>query len=202
MNLIQRALQHRYNSDVFQRVVYSESHDEVANGKSRVPSEIDPADPTGWFAQKRSTLAAALVFTAPGIPMIFQGQEFLKGGWFDDSQGIDWDQEHDCRGILRLYRDLIHLRRNLAGATRGLTGQHLDVHHCNDGDKVVAFRRWADGGPGDEVLVVANFANRGEDFGNLPSGDATAEVHPYDNQPHSASLKLAPYSVLIYSQDP
>jgi 1,4-alpha-glucan branching enzyme len=228
MHLIQRALQHRYNSDVFQRVVYSESHDEVANGKSRVPSEVDPAEPTGWFAQKRSTLAAALVFTAPGIPMLFQGQEFLKGGWFDDSQGIDWDQEHDCRGILRLYRDLILLRRNRGGVTRGLTGQHIDVPHCNDGDKVIAFRRWADGGPGDDVIVIANFANRAwhdyrvgfpreglwrlrfnsdakhysEDFSDFPSGDVTAEAKPYDGQPHSASLKLAPYSVLIYSQEP
>ena len=55
-------------------------HDEVANGKARVPQEIAPGDPTHCSAQKRSTLAAALVFTAPGIPMLFQGQEFLEGG--------------------------------------------------------------------------------------------------------------------------
>ena len=43
-------------------------------------------------AQKRSTLGAALVFTAPGIPMLFQGQEFLQGGWFQDTVPLDWDQ--------------------------------------------------------------------------------------------------------------
>jgi 1,4-alpha-glucan branching enzyme len=32
-----------------------------------------------WYARKRSTLAAAMVFTAPGIPMLCQGQEFLEG---------------------------------------------------------------------------------------------------------------------------
>jgi len=69
----------------FQRVIYSESHDEVANGKARVATEIDPHDPDSWCAQKRTTLAAALVLTAPGIPMLFQGQEFLEDGWFQDS---------------------------------------------------------------------------------------------------------------------
>ena len=34
----------------------------------------DNDDPTGYYAQKRSTLGAALVLTSPGLPMIFQGQ--------------------------------------------------------------------------------------------------------------------------------
>ena len=54
------AITFKYNNAAFQRVIYSESHDEVANGKARVPHEIDPLDPTGYFAQKRSTLAAAM----------------------------------------------------------------------------------------------------------------------------------------------
>src|SRR5690606_24665922 len=98
MESVKNAICHRYNLDAFERVVYSESHDEVANGKARVPTEIDPDDPRGWFAQKRSTLASALTLTAPGIPMLFQGQEFMRGKWFDDSRGIDWQQEEDCRG--------------------------------------------------------------------------------------------------------
>ena len=47
-----------------------------------MPQDIDGSDAQGWFARKRSTLAAALVMTAPGIPMLFQGQEFLEGEWF------------------------------------------------------------------------------------------------------------------------
>ena len=59
-------------------MIYSESHGERSrNGKARVVHEIAPDDPDNYFAQKRSTLAAALVFTSPGIPMLFQGQEFL-----------------------------------------------------------------------------------------------------------------------------
>src|SRR5436190_9648899 len=75
---VRDALYHRYNGDAEQRVIYTESHDEVANGHARVPEEIWPGNAGSWFSRKRSTLGAALVFTAPGIPMIFQGQEFLE----------------------------------------------------------------------------------------------------------------------------
>ncbi len=104
-----RAIEYSYG-DAFARVIYTESHDEVANGKARVPEEIDGDDPTGYFAQKRSTLGAGLVLTSPGIPMIFQGQEFLEGGWFRDDVALDWDQAKDFRGIVKLYRDLVVLR--------------------------------------------------------------------------------------------
>jgi 1,4-alpha-glucan branching enzyme len=86
---IRDALSYRYNDDAFARVIYSESHDEVANGKARVPQEVDPNNPKGWYARKRSTLAAAMVFTAPGIPMLFQGQEFLEGEWFRDTVPLE-----------------------------------------------------------------------------------------------------------------
>jgi 1,4-alpha-glucan branching enzyme len=146
--------------DPFTRVIYTESHDEVANGKSRVPEEIAPGDAAGYFARQRSTLGAALVFTAPGIPLIFQGQEFLEDRWFEDRRPLDWPKTRDNKPILELYRDLIHLRRNLCGTTAGLSGPHVYVYHVNNEDKVIAFHRWEQGGIGDDVVVVANFANR------------------------------------------
>ncbi len=154
---IRDALCYRYNDDAFDRVIYSESHDEVANGKARVPQEINPKDPKGWYARKRSTLAAAMVFTAPGIPMLFQGQEFLEGEWFRDTVPLDWDQRDEFHGIVRLYRDLIRLRLNRDGFTRGLCGQFTQVYHLHDERKVIAFHRWDKGGPADDVVVVANF---------------------------------------------
>ncbi len=36
MHAVAAAITHRFNDDAFQRVIYSESHDEVANGKARV----------------------------------------------------------------------------------------------------------------------------------------------------------------------
>lgn len=159
LDSVRRALEGRYNGDPFQRVIYSESHDEIANGKARVASEIDPKNPDSWAAQKRTTLAAALVLTAPGIPMLFQGQEFLEDGWFQDSVPLDWDKSEEFSGLVRMYRDLIHLRLNRFGSTRGLTGSGLNTFHQNQADNVIAFHRWHQGGPGDDVVVVVNLSH-------------------------------------------
>jgi 1,4-alpha-glucan branching enzyme len=223
---IRDALSYRYNDDAFARVIYSESHDEVANGKARLPQEVDPQDPKGWYARKRSTLAAAMVFTAPGIPMLFQGQEFLEGGWFRDTVPLDWDQRDEFQGIARLYRDLIRLRLNHDGVTRGLCGQFLQVHHLDDECKVLAYHRWEKGGPADDIVVVANFLHEpqdgyvigfpaagtwqlrfnsdwqgySKDFQGHPSGNVVAEPGQYDGFPFHAALSVGPYSVLIFSQ--
>lgn len=228
MEAVATAIQFRYNIDSFERIIYSESHDEVANGKARVPQEVDGGDPQGFYAQKRSTLAAAMVFTAPGIPMLFQGQEFLEGEWFRDNVPVDWYNAKDFRGIVRLYRDLIRLRLNRDGHSRGLCGQYVHVAHCNNEAKLISFRRWDTSGPGDDVLVVANFsAERRENyrvgfpaeglwklrlnsdwqgystlFTGTPEGDVNADAQGYDNLPASAEVSVGPYSVLIFSQDP
>lgn len=224
MEAVRHALAFNYDGDAFRRVVYSESHDEVANGKARVPHEVNPGDPEGWHAQKRSTLAACLVFTAPGIPMLFQGQEFLQGEWFRDDVPLDWDNNDTYRGIVRLYRDLIALRLNRTGETRGLCGQFINIFHVNDQDNVLAFQRWDRHGPGDDVVVVLNFGHQdwkdyeigmpaaghwrlrfnsdassySDDFGNYPSADVVARGDPRDGLAARASVAIAPYSALIY----
>ncbi|MDB6155642.1 MAG: glgB, partial [Chthoniobacteraceae bacterium] len=131
MESVRGALLHRYDGNMTCRVIYTESHDEVANGKARVTTEINSEDPQGWHALKRSTLGAGLVLTAPGIPMLFQGQTMLEDGWFQDTDPLDWNKTKRFAGVTRLYRDLIRLRLNLDGVSRGLTGQHITVHHVN-----------------------------------------------------------------------
>jgi 1,4-alpha-glucan branching enzyme len=208
LDSVRQALEGRYNGDPFQRVIYSESHDEVANGKSRVTSAIDPHNPDSWFAQKRTTLAAALVLTAPGIPMLFQGQEFLEDGWFQDSIPLDWHKSEEFSGLVRMYRDLIQLRLNRGGATRGLTGSGLNTFHQNQADNVLAYHRWHQGGPGDDVVVVVNLSHLAHEnyrlgfpapgtwrlrlnsdwrgyspgFGNQPSSDVVAAVEQVEGQ--------------------
>jgi 1,4-alpha-glucan branching enzyme len=227
MLAIRDALYHRYNGNAMQRVIYTESHDEVANGKSRVPEEIWPGNADSWFSRKRSTLGAALVFTAPGIPMIFQGQEFLEDGYFQDTDPLDWARLQAFSGIHLLYRDLIRLSRNWFNQTRGLRGQHINVHHVNNADKVIAFHRWEKGGLGDDVVVIANFADRSydsyalgmpragqwyvrfnsdwqgysADFGNHLGYNTTAGGGSMDGMPFQANVGIGPYSVLILSQD-
>lgn len=231
MDAIARSIGFRYNEDAIQRVIYSESHDEVANGKARIPQEINPDNATDYFARKRSTLAAGLVFTCPGIPMLFEGQEILTDGWFRDDQAVDWSRLGQFRGINRLYRDLLHLRRNLFDNTRGLVGPHVRVFHYNHEQKVIAFHRWMNGGPKDDVIVVASFSNQlveanyriglphagdwitrfnsdwkgySPDFSDVTTsqdGHITTEEVPYDGFAQSATVSLPPYSLLIFSQE-
>ena len=227
MYAVRDAIYHRYNADAFERVIYTESHDEVANGRARVPEEISPGNAGSWFSKKRSTLGAALVFTSPGIPMIFQGQEFLEDEWFRDQDPIDWSKKDTYSGILQMYRDLIRLRRNWYDNTRGLGGQHVHVHHVNNNDKVTAFHRWERGGPRDSVIVVVNMASRGYNsynigfpregfwrvrfnsdwsgydtsFGNHFSYDTVANLGARDGMPCNGNVGIGPYSVIILSQD-
>jgi len=226
MNAVQGAIANRYNTDAFGRVVYTESHDEDANGHQRVPEEIWPGQADSYFSKKRSTLGAVLVFTSPGIPMIFQGQEFLQYGFFDASKQLDWSLETSESGILNLYRDLIHLRRNWFNNTRGLQGQNLNVHHVNNQDKAIAFHRWDQGGAGDDVVVLLNMANRAydsysigvpreglwrvrfnsdwngysPDFGNQSSLDTWSINGSQDGMAFHASVGIGPYSAVILSQ--
>jgi len=160
MAAVRDAIALRNHNDAFARVLFTESHDEVANGNARVPEEIAPGQADTVFAKKRSVLGAVMVMTAPGIPLLFQGQEFLESGWFDDHVPLDWRKAQTHAGIVALYRDLIGLRRNVQGVTRGLLGQHINVHHVDNDAKLIAFHRWDAGGPGDDVIVVLNFANR------------------------------------------
>ena len=62
-----------YNGDPFQSVIYTESHDEVANGSARMVSEIDPGDPEGEYAVKRALLgiAIAVSYTHLTLPTIY-----------------------------------------------------------------------------------------------------------------------------------
>ncbi|MEA2836973.1 MAG: 1,4-alpha-glucan branching enzyme [Bradyrhizobium sp.] len=104
MSVLSGIIGQRFNASAFQRVLYTESHDEVEGHGARVPELIWPGNADSYFSQKRSTLGAALVFTAPGIPMIFMGQEFLESGTWSDARALDWSKAARFAGIRTLYR--------------------------------------------------------------------------------------------------
>lgn len=224
---ISRAIEYRYDLDVFRRVIFTESHDEVANGKLRVPEEIWPGKVSSWFSKKRSTLGGALVLTSPGIPMIFEGQEFLEDCWFEGKVPIDWSRAQDESGILRMYRDLIALRRNLSGTTQGLCGQNTHIYHSDNENKIIAFHRFDKQGPNDSVIVVVNMMNKncddyvigfaraglwktrfnsdsynyGANFANHPTPDVNTYEEEIDGLPCSGKISIGPYTTVIFSQD-
>jgi 1,4-alpha-glucan branching enzyme len=217
----------------FKTVIYSENHDrdDPGQGGGRVNDMISPGASDSWPAKKRSTLAAAVVLTAPGIPMLFQGQEFLEFRPFPtsgdpDPAPIDWGLHDKFAGIRSLYRDLIHLRRNWFNNTRGLRGANTHVLPVF-ADNVLVYHRWDQGGAGDDVVVVCNFANQGyasyavgfpqggmwrvrfnsdagnydEFFGNWKSFDTVADGPALNGMPCSGNVGIGPYSCVILSQD-
>lgn len=214
------ALSRYYNGDAFQRVIYSDSHDSDANGGARLSEGISPGNPNSIYSRRRSLMAASIILTAPGVPMLFQGQEFVEGGSFNDWNALDWSRAEKLKGITLAYKHLISLRKNGYGNTRGLSGQSFKILHLNEESKVMAYHRWDQGGAGDDVIVVFNFANRiqkdyfinfprkgvwrvrfnsdwkgySADFKDLPLAEVNVEGD-------GATVLLAPYSVLIFSQD-
>ncbi|MGB3592681.1 MAG: alpha-amylase family glycosyl hydrolase [Ornithinimicrobium sp.] len=210
-----------------ERVIYTESHDEVANGRSRVPESVFPGAADSWHARTRAALGLALTLTSPGIPMLFQGQDFLEDRWFDDRTALDWGKAHRHAGFLHLVRQLIALRRNATGSTRGLSGRHTDIIRVDNDRKIVAYRRWSGGGPGDDTVVVLNLRSSpawdvsigmprsgrwqlrcntdasmfGPGLGAVHAHDLVTEPGGCDGYPQHARLTIGPYAALVYSQD-
>ena len=236
MDALRSFIEQRFNNDAFQRIVYTESHDEVGEahdpakrnvGQARIPEQIWPSNADSFYSQKRSTLGAAIVFTAPGIPMIFMGQEFLEWGRWSDARALDWSKVDRFPGIRNLYQDLIRLRRNWLNNTAGLKGPHVNVFHLNRDDKVIAFHRWDRGGPRDDVVIIANFGARSYPsysigiprdglwrvrfnsdwkgyspaFAGQSSNDFWAATPGQDNMPFRGAVELGPYTAIILSQE-
>lgn len=150
------ALQFVQSNDAFKRIIYTESHDEVANGKARVPEEVQPGDAESAFAKKRALLGIVLSLTAPGIPMLFQGQEFMEDSYFQDTVELNWDKLESHHGISRLVADLIKMRTGEIAGYEGLRQQPVNITHLNNDSKVLAYLR---GEENSRVLIVINFSN-------------------------------------------
>jgi 1,4-alpha-glucan branching enzyme len=143
-------------------VEYIESHDEVYAGRSpRIPRLADGANSRSWYARSRSRVASGILLTAPGIPMLFMGQEFLEDKQWSDNPGdfathsIWWGGvdggDKAMADYLRFTADLIHLRSRYPA----FRGNAIDVFHVNNGNRIIAHHRWLEGVGGDVVTVIS-----------------------------------------------
>lgn len=226
LNRLRDAVLNRIDSDAFKSIIYVESHDQVQGfGNARLPSQIDWFTPGGWAVKKRVGLAAAALFTTPGIPLLFQGSEFLETGIFQDTVPLDWAKTFWFSGMVNMHRDLIRLRRNWFNNTRGLRGQNVRVTAMNQDAKVIVYHRWDQGGAGDDCIVILNCANRAysdyrigvpqegfwrvrfnsdirdysPDFANWGAFDAWSSPAALDGFNYSISISLGAYTALILS---
>jgi len=224
MGIVVGALTGTSGGDPFGRVIFTEDHDIVGNNGARLPNKIDSVNPTSWTARKRSMLGAVLMMTAPGVPMLFQGQESLALGTFGDPPATLAAPTAAGLQIRAFYKDLIALRRNLAGKTGGLLDAEVELVHRNDDGKVVGFRRY--GTSGQDVLVVLNFKNKAyaeydigvagagswtirlntdataysTDFAAGQTGTVTAFAGVKDGKPYTLPLQLGAYSAMVLSR--
>jgi 1,4-alpha-glucan branching enzyme len=172
------------------------------------------------FARRQSLIASALLLTTPGVPMLFQGQEFMEGGSFSDWQALDWEKAAKHAGIIQAYTDLIALRKNASGFSAGLTSGDINIMNFDEDNKVIAYHRWKNGGPGDDVVVIVNFGDKlhADYLLGLPRNgnwrvrfNSTSKAYSADfkeagvTEVHvengTTSIVLPPSSVLILSQD-
>jgi len=148
----------------WQAVPCVENHDLVAIGReARIPALADGSNARSWYARSRSRFATGLLLTAPGIPQIFMGQEFLEDKqWSTDPKStanlIWWDglnagADRAMVNHLRFTQDLIRLRWNQPA----LRGENVNPFHVHNQNRVIAFHRWLEG-RGRDVIVVATLA--------------------------------------------
>jgi 1,4-alpha-glucan branching enzyme len=146
--------------NAWQSVTCVENHDIVKAGSGpRVPRLADSSNSRSWYARSRSRFAAAILLTAPGIPMIFMGQEFLEDKQWSDNPNapnlLYWDGlatgDKSMVDFLRFMQDLIALRWRHAA----LRGESVNVFHIHNVNRVIAFHRWIEG-EGRDVVVVGS----------------------------------------------
>lgn len=216
------AISRQVSGDAFKRIIFTESHDEVANGQERVASTVseDSEDVNNYFSKKLSALGVVATMTSAGIPMIFQGTELLEDKWFSDTDPIDWKRKEEFSGIFNLHKDIIRLRANCDGISKGLLGRNTEIIHYNDQNKVLAYVRWYDDRQVDGVVVVLNFSNESfpeyhlrmpceghwdlvfnsswkgydESFGDFEVLDVVADEHK------KASINIPSYAGLIFTK--
>jgi 1,4-alpha-glucan branching enzyme len=148
-------LQRYFNDDAFQKIIYSDSHDSAANGHQRLNAE---AGGESKSARQKALIASTVAFTAPGVPMILQGEEFLEDGYFNGWRAMDWHQLEEHPGITAAHRDLIRLRKEL----KGLSSEGFQLFHVNYNDAVLGYGRWSSDNT-DDALIVINFGQKSFD---------------------------------------
>lgn len=99
----------------------------------------------------QARVAAALLFTVPGLPLVYNGDEVgAEFEPYDEGPPIEW---RDAHGLLPLYTRLAELRRTVPA----LAGRALKLVATDQDADVLAYVR-PGAAPGQSLLVVLNFS--------------------------------------------
>jgi 1,4-alpha-glucan branching enzyme len=174
--------------DAWRAVQCVESHDEVYRDRDpRMPSlAVGGGNTRTWHARSRARVATGLILTAPGIPMLFMGQEIYEDKrWADDPPNhrgalVYWDGLNSDKSMIdfhRFTRELTWLRRRHPA----LRSEGVRTISMENGPRVLVVQRWVEG-VGRDVIVVASL-NEFTHYGYqipMPAGGQWLEVFNSD----------------------
>jgi 1,4-alpha-glucan branching enzyme len=171
-----------------------------------------------------------ICLTAPGIPMMFMGQEFLEDQLWSDNfilkqNLLNWSglqTQKKMADFLLFTSTLIKLRWQYPA----LRGQGFAYTHNNNAARVLAYHRWIPG-EGKDIMVVVHLGNNNaynyrvgfpiagswkeafnsDYFENCPNpntcgngGLVNTDNQAYDGFAYSAPLTLPANGVLVFSK--
>lgn len=138
-----------------------ETHDEVqVDRRPRIPTRADSSNSHSWFARSRTRVANAILLTAPGIPMLFMGQEFMEDKqWKNDGRAnLIYFDGLDPKNGNRVMQDFYFFMQELVALRRrqpALRGECSRVTLARNNDRILVMHRWLEGFARDVLVVVS-----------------------------------------------
>ena len=152
-------------------VQYTTNHDH-----ERLMYELGTANIFDEKAFRKCKLGMALVMTAVGVPMIWMGEEF---GEFSeksmDPRPLHWEllKNEPNADLQRYVSGLVYMRKTV-GAFKT---ENIEFFHLDPEQKVLAWKRWDDGGS--QVAVVVNFSDNSLGDYHVPNFPDDGDWHEY-----------------------
>jgi maltooligosyltrehalose trehalohydrolase len=128
MDRLMHSMQHHYGvSDWSRGVLYAHSHDEVGNSGKWVARAAAGSkdDIMGSYARAASRSGAALTLMGPGMPMLWQGEEFLANNDFKHGLTSTWGYDTNWLNF-KITPDRLDVFKRLAGGPGGGAQPPLD----------------------------------------------------------------------------
>ncbi len=158
----------------FNVVNYIDNHDH-----DRINYQLGAAANTfGDAAFRRLKLGASMLLTAPGIPMLWMGQEWGEAlAKTTDWERISWAllENPQNADLQRYYAGLIYLRKS----TRALQSNTFEEVFADPERSILAYKRWDDGGG--VVVVLLNLKDTFAGDVQIPNWPGDGKWHEYHN---------------------
>jgi 1,4-alpha-glucan branching enzyme len=204
-------------ADFTQAVKYMVSHDE----QSLIQEMVEFDGVSLSQAREIDKFYASLLFTAQGIPMIWQGQEFgFQSGWLDNNGNGNWDEEklgyrpvdwsllntEEGQTHLDHYSRLARFRKMNPAFSKG---EFYDLwRYSNERVIVYGYKDESEGSSDDQVVVIANFSSSNRTVNDVPflsAGNWYNVTEPgndlYTADGNYGEYSIPSYSAVIYSKN-